>query len=132
MDELHADMKNENDEFQHKPWRVNTNVVRLLRPLSLCCNETHEHGVTHGVSAVPHGYYTDEMVKAIGEDITTQGEIAALSQQEEVPQGAGEMRPAAEVTNVRGPAPVPPTAVDESQERRKLASSSAGLPTYLS
>eukprot|EP00972_Heterocapsa_arctica_P010181 1494194-Heterocapsa_arctica.AAC.1 len=47
MDELHVDMKNENDEFKHKPWRVNTTVARLLRPLSLCCDETHEHGVAH-------------------------------------------------------------------------------------
>eukprot|EP00972_Heterocapsa_arctica_P009480 1395763-Heterocapsa_arctica.AAC.1 len=74
------------------------------------------------------------MVKAIGEAITARGEVAALPEQvqEEVPQGAGEMCPAAEVTNVRDPAPVPPTTVDGSQKRHELESSSAGLPTYLS
>eukprot|EP00972_Heterocapsa_arctica_P069143 10217033-Heterocapsa_arctica.AAC.1 len=69
--------------------------------MSLCCDETHEHGVTCGVSAVPHGYYTD----AIGEDITVQGEIAALQQKKEVGHVSGQ--PAAEATNVRGPASVP-------------------------
>eukprot|EP00972_Heterocapsa_arctica_P077904 11490579-Heterocapsa_arctica.AAC.1 len=64
----------------HKPWRVNTNSVRLLRPLSLRCDKTHAHSLTHGAATVLsgyhsyYGYYSDMMVKIIGEAITTQGE----------------------------------------------------------
>eukprot|EP00972_Heterocapsa_arctica_P077589 11444174-Heterocapsa_arctica.AAC.1 len=77
------DVKDENNKLLHKPWRVNTNVVRLFRPLSLCCDKAHEHGVTHGAAAVRSGYYSDALVKVIGEAITARGEVAALPEQEE-------------------------------------------------
>eukprot|EP00972_Heterocapsa_arctica_P015077 2220071-Heterocapsa_arctica.AAC.1 len=55
-----------------KPWRVNTNAVRLQHLLSLRCDRAHEHGVTHGAAAVQSGYYGDTLVKAIGRAIAGQ------------------------------------------------------------
>eukprot|EP00972_Heterocapsa_arctica_P116187 16451849-Heterocapsa_arctica.AAC.1 len=76
------------------PTSVNTNVVQLPRPLSLGYDKMHEHGVTHDVPAVGGSYYIGEIVKAIGEAIIEQDEVAALPEQEEEdPQGAGEMCP---------------------------------------
>eukprot|EP00972_Heterocapsa_arctica_P099364 14663137-Heterocapsa_arctica.AAC.1 len=40
------DVKDERQTLLHKPWRVNTNSVRLPRPLSLRCDKTHAHALT--------------------------------------------------------------------------------------
>eukprot|EP00972_Heterocapsa_arctica_P059898 8834139-Heterocapsa_arctica.AAC.1 len=55
------DVKDEHQTLLHKPWRLNTNSVRLLRPLSRCCDKSHAHGLTHGAAAVQSGYYSDMM-----------------------------------------------------------------------
>ena len=49
-----------------KPWRVQTNCLRLQEPLSRKCPGDHEHRVLPGQEAVRSGFYTDEMVDVIG------------------------------------------------------------------
>eukprot|EP00972_Heterocapsa_arctica_P066361 9789922-Heterocapsa_arctica.AAC.1 len=53
------DVKDDRQKLLHKPWRVNTNSVRLLHPLSRCSDKSHPHWLTHGVAAVQSGYYSD-------------------------------------------------------------------------
>eukprot|EP00972_Heterocapsa_arctica_P019573 2889022-Heterocapsa_arctica.AAC.1 len=57
-----------------KPWRVNTDAVRLQHPLRQCCDQSHACAVTHGSADVERcydvSYYDDEQVKAIGKAIT--------------------------------------------------------------
>ena len=53
-----------------KPWKVQTSMQRLVEPLSLRCDRTHEHGECRGRMAVRSGLYTDMMVRKVGYAIT--------------------------------------------------------------
>eukprot|EP00972_Heterocapsa_arctica_P028026 4122893-Heterocapsa_arctica.AAC.1 len=68
------DVCDEEKKKLFKPFRVNTNCMRLLLPLSLCCDRSHAHGLTHGTAATESGYYSDFMAKIIGQAITETGE----------------------------------------------------------
>eukprot|EP00972_Heterocapsa_arctica_P069340 10245241-Heterocapsa_arctica.AAC.1 len=74
MDDFHAErqMKDENDEFTYHSLlfaavdttSVNTNVVQLLRLLSLGCDKMQEHDVVYDTSAALHSrYYVDKTMK---------------------------------------------------------------------
>jgi hypothetical protein len=65
-----------------KPWRVVTNLASLREPLSRLCSTDHVHGSTHGADAVKSGYYSDELVKVIGE--TVLGEAAMVADDEKL------------------------------------------------
>eukprot|EP00972_Heterocapsa_arctica_P082181 12114020-Heterocapsa_arctica.AAC.1 len=82
MDGFYAEqqMKDENDrptrplpQGQPPSTSANTDVVQLLRPLSLGYDKMHEHDVMCDMSAASHGsYFTDETaltIKAVGEVI---------------------------------------------------------------
>ena len=69
-----------------KPWRVQTSMRRLVEPLSLRCDRSHEHGECRGRMAIRSGLYTDMMVKRIGYAITggiNHGSITALEDEDQ-------------------------------------------------
>ena len=75
-----------------KPWRVITTLRCLREPLSRLFSASHVHGSTNGADAVASGYYSDELVRVIGE--TVLGEVAAVTPEEE--QGQGDESPDAD------------------------------------
>eukprot|EP00972_Heterocapsa_arctica_P109290 16093702-Heterocapsa_arctica.AAC.1 len=53
-----------------KPWRVCTTTERLVKPLSRRCSQSRMLGQCRGVDVVASGFYTEEMVRIVGNAIT--------------------------------------------------------------
>eukprot|EP00972_Heterocapsa_arctica_P112793 16433802-Heterocapsa_arctica.AAC.1 len=49
------------DKKPQKPFRVVSTSERLLLPLGLRCDKSHQHGTTSGEAATNSGFYSDFM-----------------------------------------------------------------------